>query len=121
VLFRSYGDKKTPVLPNCDDGLSKKYWIDHGWKEKQMPEEELYDLVFDPNERNNLVSDPSFRDVLKKIRTRLDLTMKNTGDPLISGYIAAPPDAILNNADDLSPKDKTYAASELYDFNRKIR
>jgi arylsulfatase A-like enzyme len=118
--IRRFGDKKTPVLPNCDDGFSKTYWLNNGWKDMQLPSEELYDLVFDPNERNNLVGDPSKKKVLKEMQTRLDQLMKETGDPLINGYIKAPPDAILNNPDDISPKDKTYKASELYDFNRKL-
>jgi hypothetical protein len=25
-----YVDRTAPVLPNCDDGLSKTYWLDHG-------------------------------------------------------------------------------------------
>jgi N-sulfoglucosamine sulfohydrolase len=117
--IRRFGDKKTPVLPNCDDGLSKKFWLDNGWKDKIMPAEELYELDFDPNERNNLVIDPLNQVVLKEMRIRLDQMMKKTGDPLIKGFIVAPPDAVLNNANDISPKDKTYKASELYDFNKK--
>ena len=45
--------------------------------------------------------------------------MKKTGDPLINEYIIAPPDSVLNDPNDLSPKDKTYKASELYDFNKR--
>ena len=116
--IRRYGDKKTPVLPNCDDGLSKQYWLDRGWKDIQLPSEELYDLVFDPNERNNLVDDPLNQDVLDKMRARLDQMMKNTEDPLTKGYIIAPPNAILNKANDISPNEETYKASELYDFNK---
>jgi len=118
--IRRFGDKKTPVLPNCDDGFSKQYWLDNGWKDMQLQTEELYDLVFDPNERNNLVNDPLKQEVLKMMRTSLDKTMKRTGDPLINGNIVAPPDAILNDANDISPKEKTYKASELYKFNQKI-
>ncbi len=117
--IRRYGGRKTPVLPNCDDGPSKQYWLDHGWKDMLVPQEELYDLVFDPDERNNLVNDPLQQDVLKKMRAALDKKMKDTGDPLIKGYIIAPSDAILNDADEISPGDKTFTASELYDFNRK--
>ena len=29
--IRRYGDKHTPVLPNCDDGLSKNLWLEYGW------------------------------------------------------------------------------------------
>jgi N-sulfoglucosamine sulfohydrolase len=115
-----FGNKKTPVLPNCDDGYSKQYWLDNGWKEMQLPKEELYDLVFDPHERNNLVNNPLKKGILKQMRIRLDSKMKETSDPLLKGYIVAPPDAILNAADDLSPNDKTYKASELYKFNKNI-
>jgi arylsulfatase A-like enzyme len=31
--IRHFGDQHTPVLPNCDDGLSKSLWVDHGWKQ----------------------------------------------------------------------------------------
>jgi N-sulfoglucosamine sulfohydrolase len=114
-----FGDKKTPVLPNCDDGPGKQYWLDNGWKDLQLPEEELYDLVFDPNERNNLAGNPGKQEILGKMRASLDQIMKKTGDPLIKGFIVAPPDAVLNDANDISPNDKTYKASELYSFNRK--
>ena len=73
----------------------------------QLPEEELYDMIFDPNERNNLVSNLFKPEVLKKMRASLDQMMKKTGDPLINEYIIAPPDAVLNDPDDISPKDKT--------------
>jgi hypothetical protein len=73
----------------------------------------------DPNERNNLVSDPFKQEVLNKMRTSLDQMMKKTGDSLINGYIIAPSDAVLNDPNDISPKDKTYKASELYKFNQK--
>ncbi len=98
---------------------ANKFWLDNGWKDMQLPEEELYDLVFDPNERNNLVSNPYKQEVLIKMRASLDQTMKKTGDPLINGFIVAPPDAILNDANDISPNDKTYLASDLYKFNEK--
>ena len=116
--IRRYGDKRTPVLPNCDDGPSKKYWLDHGWKNMKLPDEELYDLVFDPNERNNLALSPDSHEILDQMRRRLDQIMNKTADPMVKGYITAPPDAVLNNPDDISPGDKTYKASELYDFNK---
>ncbi|MCE5348205.1 MAG: sulfatase [Bacteroidales bacterium] len=117
--IRRFGDKANPVIPNCDDSPSKQYWLDNGWKDVKLSKEELYDLVFDPNERNNLIKDPLKQKVLKKMRASLHQTMEKTGDPLINGYIVAPPDAILNDPDDLSPKDKTFKASELYKFNQK--
>jgi N-sulfoglucosamine sulfohydrolase len=116
--IKRYSGKLNPVLPNCDDGLSKQYWLDNGWKDLVQHQEELYDLVFDPNEKNNLIGDPSKRDIEKEMVVRLEKLMKDSGDPMIKGYITAPPDAILNPSDDLSPKGKTFPASELYEFNR---
>ena len=117
--IRRYSRKLNPVLPNCDDGLSKQYWLDKGWKDIVQDREELYDLVFDPNERNNLIGDPVKRDIEKEMTGRLERLMKDSGDPMIKGYITAPPDAILNPSEDLSPRGKTFPASELYEFNRE--
>lgn len=38
---------------------------------RRRPREELYDLVHDPNETNNLVGDPDYADVLEALRTRM--------------------------------------------------
>ena len=54
--IRRYGDRHTPVLPNCDDSPSKSLWLEHGWKQQNVPTEELYDLVFDPGEQSNLAA-----------------------------------------------------------------
>ena len=50
-----------PVLPNIDDSPSKDLLLAHGFAERELPEEELYDLVLDPNEAANLVADPRTR------------------------------------------------------------
>ena len=84
-----------------------------------LPDEELYNLVFDPNERNNLVTNISKKDILNQMRSRLDKIMKETNDPMQQGFIVSPPDAILNDPNDISPNNKTYLASDLYKFNQK--
>jgi hypothetical protein len=40
--------------------------------EREIPKEQLYDLVFDPNEANNLVEDPAYAAVLAELRARLE-------------------------------------------------
>jgi N-sulfoglucosamine sulfohydrolase len=45
------------------------------------PEYELYDLEADPDEVNNLVSDPKHEHVLRLLRERLLEFCKQTGDP----------------------------------------
>lgn len=51
--IRNFSDRTKPVLPNCDDGLSKDIWLQYGWKNRPVDREQLYYLVFDPNERHN--------------------------------------------------------------------
>jgi N-sulfoglucosamine sulfohydrolase len=105
--IRHYGERKTPVLPNCDDSLSKNLWLDHDWKNRTVPEEHLYDLVFDPTERRNLATDPAYRTVLEEMRRRLNRWMKATDDPLLRGPVPAPHGAKINNPDGTSPKEPT--------------
>jgi len=44
------------------------------------PKEELYDLVSDPHELNNLAEYPKHQKVLKQLRAALDKWIKQTGD-----------------------------------------
>jgi N-sulfoglucosamine sulfohydrolase len=104
--IRRYGDKHTPVLPNCDDGLSKSVWLEYGWKNMTLPEESLHDLVFDPTEQHNLASEKASQPVLADMRQRLDKWMRATNDPLLRGPVAPPHGAQVNNPDGLSPKEK---------------
>lgn len=107
--IRRYGNKTTPVLPNCDDGLSKTFWLEHGWKDKELAREELYDLYFDPHEKNNLAKDPEHNETREKMMQLLEAEMKKTGDPMLNGYIDAPITAVLNDPDGVSPNEKTYS------------
>ena len=50
-----------PVLPNIDDSPSKDYLLARGLADRVLAPEELFDLVFDPNEANNLVGRPGAR------------------------------------------------------------
>lgn len=99
--IQRFGGRRTPVLPNCDDSPSKSLWLKNGWRERLLPEEELYDLLFDPGEQNNLVA--SNASALAEMRGRLQRWMKRTDDPLLRGPVAAPHGARVNNPDGVSP------------------
>jgi arylsulfatase A-like enzyme len=103
--IRHFGDKHTPVLPNCDDGLSKDLWLKSGWRKHRVPRELLFDSVFDPNETRNLVDDPAYATTLADLRSRLDAWMKRTNDPLLDGPVGAPAGAVVNDPDGTSPKE----------------
>jgi len=103
--IRRFDDRGTPLMPNCDDSLSKDVWLSAGWREQPVAREELYDLVFDPNEARNLAAAPSCAPALDKMRRRLAKWMKDTDDPLLSGPVPAPKGAAVNDPDSLSPQD----------------
>jgi len=103
--IRRFGEKETPVLPNCDDSPSKDVWMEHGWGERPMALEQLYDLMFDPNEACDLACDPSLAGVLGDMRGRLDEWMRATDDPLLKGPVPAPSGARFNDPDGISVGD----------------
>lgn len=102
--IRRFHKRETVMLPNCDESIQKDQWKEHGWHERIVPEERLYDLMFDPNETNNLAPDPVYADVLDSMRNRLDTWMKETGDPLPDNPVVAHPDGVVNKEDDPSPR-----------------
>jgi len=103
--IRRFGDREHPVLPNCDDGLSKDLWLKTGWKNQLVPREQLFDVIFDPNETRNLAADPTFAKALTEMRDRLEAWMKRTDDPLLRGEVKAPEGAVLNDPDGTSPQE----------------
>jgi N-sulfoglucosamine sulfohydrolase len=106
--IRRYDRRVRPVLPNCDDGLSKDVWLAHGWGNMPPFEEALFDLVFDPNESANLAGDARHTAALADMRTRLENWMHQTNDPLLKGgFVPAPETAVLNDPDDLTPNGPT--------------
>ncbi len=105
--IRRWGDKRTPVLPNTDDGPSKDLLLRYGWAEREIPPEQLFDLVFDPNEADNLASDPAHQDALIELRERLERWMRETDDPLLAGHVDPPPGVELNEPDERSATDPT--------------
>jgi arylsulfatase A-like enzyme len=105
--IRRWGDRRTPVLPNTDDGPSKELLLRYGWHEREIPAEQLYDLVFDPNEAHNLAPDPAYSDVLADLRRRLETWMRETDDPLLAGHVDPPQGVDINQPDQRSATDPT--------------
>jgi arylsulfatase A-like enzyme len=79
-----------PVLPNCDNGPSKRFLLRHGWAARTLPTESLFDLACDPNEAHNLAGDVAYSDVKADLAARLQRWMERTRDPLLRGPVARP-------------------------------
>jgi arylsulfatase A-like enzyme len=110
--IRHYSDRARPVLPNCDDSLSKDVWLQSGWAGQTIERERLYDLIFDPHETNNRAGDPALQHVLQDMRERLDRWMQETNDPLLAREVVpAPATARVNDPNGLSPREPAYAPS----------
>jgi arylsulfatase A-like enzyme len=106
-LIRQYDpEMTTPVLPNCDESEAKSVWLEHGWAQRPVDAEQLYDVVFDPNETRNLAVDPAHGQVLEEMRRRLQRWMESTRDPLLKGPVAAPTGARINDKRGASPGDE---------------
>ena len=74
-----------------DRGPAQKYWERYGYADRPFPDEQLYDLVFDPHEAGNLAASADHADVLAEMRGRLENWMESTDDPLKDGVIPPPP------------------------------
>jgi arylsulfatase A-like enzyme len=107
--IRRYEKRSSPVLPNIDDSPSKDLWMQSGWNEEAPPMEQLYDLIFDPNETNNLALAPTGANESAHIemQKRLDKWMRETDDPLLNGPVEAPQNAKVDDQDAISWKDPT--------------
>jgi arylsulfatase A-like enzyme len=97
-------DWTTTVLPNCDNGYSKTYLCEHGWRDRPHTGVELYDLVFDPCERNNLAEKEEYSEIIEDLEGRLQKWMEETDDQLATcDYVTAPDGAIVTPQDRYSP------------------
>jgi N-sulfoglucosamine sulfohydrolase len=105
--IRRFDDRVHPVLPNTDDGPSKDYLLRHGWGDRVVPPEQLYDLVFDPGESSNVAGEDWAGAALEEMRNRLEGWMTETDDPLRHGPVEPPSGVEVNDPDGLSAAEPT--------------
>ena len=113
--IRRFNDYPHPVLANCDDSASKQLLVDNGWGEELVPTEQLYDLVLDPSEENDLSQRPEHGKELARLRERLLDWMRETDDPLLEGPVPLPPGAWANDPSQASPNDPWRTEAETPD------
>ena len=106
--IRRFDERTAPVVVNTDDSPSKELLLKAGWAEQTVDREQLYDLLFDPNEAHNLAGEPSARPVQDELSARLERWMRETDDPLLDGPVPPPPGAEFNDPDQVSPGEPTH-------------
>jgi arylsulfatase A-like enzyme len=105
---RHFDDYPTAVLPNIDDSPSKDLFVEAGWGDRIVPREQLFDIVLDPEEGDNLAVRPGFEHVRAELAQRLEQNMRDTADPLLDGPVPAPPGVQLNRQDQRSAEEPTF-------------
>jgi arylsulfatase A-like enzyme len=87
VMWKAVGE-----FGDCDNGPSKEFILTHRESAARpfqlafarRPAEELYDLVKDPHQVNNVASQPQFAAALNRLRADLDRWMQETKDPRVT-------------------------------------
>jgi arylsulfatase A-like enzyme len=105
--IRRFGGRALPVPANTDDSPSKDLWVRHGWLDRTVESEQLYDLVLDPGELVNLARDSEHESTARELRGRLESWMQDTGDPLLHGSVEPPPGAEYNLPNQYSAAEPT--------------
>ena len=82
-------------FPDCDDGPTKAFLIEHRndkkyqkfyqWSFGKRPAEELYDIINDPDQLNNLVPQPAYDKQRIELLDQLMKLLKLTKDPRVMG------------------------------------
>ncbi|MEJ7838912.1 MAG: sulfatase [Thermomicrobiales bacterium] len=99
TYIRRFGERRLPVLPNCDDGESRDFLGEHGWAEMPIPFEQLYNNLLDPTQCNNRIDDPAVAEPRDEMKHRLQRWMQETNDPLLAGSVALPVGGRVNDPD----------------------
>ena len=119
--IRRFHGYEHPVLANCDDSDTKDLLVESGWGKQIVPEEQLYDLILDPNESRDLSSSPDCATTLADLRERVNAWMEETDDPLRHGPIDPPPGAIVTPQGALSPLDDHQVHDPIEDETGAVR
>lgn len=112
LYIRRFADQDRPVLANVDDSLSRDYWLAYNWEDKDIEQEELYDLIFDPMQRDNLAGAQANEGTLANLRSRLEQWMHATRDPLLHGKVPLPEGARMNRLDARSATEDLVQSSD---------
>lgn len=85
LYIRRYTGWNGTYCADCDEGASKTLWMENGWQSRTIDREQLYDLLFDPQEADNVIQNIEYQTILQEMRERLARWQKDTEDYLYTG------------------------------------
>lgn len=112
--IRRYDDYDDYVPANIDNGYSKDFLLDHGLLGQKRATEELFDLVFDPNERNNVADDASYSSIKLQLVEPLAQRLEETDDFLGRRPVPRPANFILNKRTCVDPDSQDSSDYEVF-------
>jgi len=71
-------------LANCDDSVIKEVLMEHGILARKKEAVQLYDLLFDPGEKENLNENPAYDKIKQELNQKLGQWMTSTADHVLS-------------------------------------
>ncbi|MEG0294301.1 sulfatase family protein [Enterococcus sp.] len=83
---------------NIDSSPIKEFLNQHQLDEQVKDEEYLFDLYYDPTEKNNLIHSKEYQETLLLMRQKLHSFMSKTKDPLLNGPIPIKKEWKVNKA-----------------------
>lgn len=108
LIVRYDADFLKYVLPNIDNGLTKRFLLVSGIGDILRSRTELYDLYLDPAERHNLAGQPDTAVIQEQLQSRLISFMKETEDPILKGFVPKPEGALVNQKTGIHPEDENF-------------
>jgi len=109
-LIRRFDSPYSVIPSNSDDCDAKTLLLSSNYHLRQRHEYMLFDLNTDPMERNNLVDRAEFGDIFESLKSKLELWMVSTADPLLACPVPLPAGAFANQKSCISPNE------QLFDF-----
>ena len=104
IYIKRFDQRESLVLPNTDDTPAKQDMLSAGWEQEPRDQDMIYDLYFDPDQRNNIIDRPELASIREELQNALQQWMLETDDPLCHGDIPLPKGAMTTDPDAFSPE-----------------
>lgn len=93
-------------LSNVNPSPTKDWYLEHGLRDRKKPLKALYDLAYDPLEKNNVIDIPEYQQIKDELEQVLLQWRIETNDPLLDGELTWKPEWIVNKKSSEVPSSK---------------